>query len=72
VQYCAFCVGCRRALMLLACALGLGSVGWMLALGAAMAAEKSLPRGRRPGAPLGAGLLLAAGGLAVVNLAPIP
>jgi predicted metal-binding membrane protein len=36
---------------------GTGSVGWMLALGAVMAAEKNFPWGRRLSAPLGAGLL---------------
>ena len=35
-------------------------VGWMLALGAVMAAEKNLPAGRRLAAPIGAVLLLAA------------
>jgi len=57
----AFCVGCCWALMLLMFAVGAGSVGWMLALAAVMAAEKNLPWGRRLAAPLGA-LLLAWGG----------
>jgi predicted metal-binding membrane protein len=43
--------------MLLMFAVGTGSVGWMLALGAVMAAEKNLPWGRRLSAPLGIGLL---------------
>ena len=39
---------------------GSANIGWMLALGAVMAAEKNLPSGRRLAAPLGALLLLAA------------
>ena len=65
----AFCVGCCWALMLLMFVVGSGSVGWMLALGAIMAAEKNLPGGRRLSAPLGAALVAWAGGIAVVNLA---
>lgn len=56
----AFCVGCCWALMLLMFAVGTGSVGWMLALGVIMAAEKNLSWGRRLSAPLGAALLAAA------------
>ena len=52
-----FCLGCCWTLMLLMFAVGVGNLGWMLALGAVMAAEKNLPWGRRLGAPLGAGLL---------------
>ena len=44
--------------MLLMFVVGTGSVGWMLALGAVMAAEKSLPAGRHLAAPLGTVLLL--------------
>ena len=40
-----FCVGCCWALMLLMFVVGMGSVGWMLLLGALMAAEKNLPLG---------------------------
>lgn len=58
-----FCVGCCWALMLLMFVVGTGSVGWMLLLGAIMAAEKNLPWGRRLSAPLG--LALIAGGLAI-------
>lgn len=54
----AFCVGCCWALMLLMFAVGTGSLGWMLALGAVMAVEKNAPQGRRISAPLGAALLL--------------
>ena len=56
----AFCVGCCWALMLLMFVLGTANIGWMLALGAVMAAEKNLPLGRRLAAPVGAVLLLAA------------
>ena len=52
-----FCVGCCWALMLLMFVVGMGSVGWMLALAVVMAAEKNLPWGRRLRTPLGAGLL---------------
>jgi predicted metal-binding membrane protein len=43
--------------MLLMFVVGTGSVGWMLLLGALMAAEKNLPCGRRLSAPLGVALL---------------
>jgi predicted metal-binding membrane protein len=56
----AFCVGCCWALMLLMFVIGTANIGWMLGLGAVMAAEKNLPIGRRLAAPLGAVLLLAA------------
>lgn len=64
-----FCVGCCWALMLLMFVVGSGNPGWMLALGAAMAAEKNLPWGRRLSAPLGALLLLAAAAEAARHLA---
>ena len=60
IRHGAFCVGCCWCLMLLMFVLGIGNVGWMLALGAVMAAEKNLPGGRRLAAPVGTGLLLAA------------
>ena len=56
----AFCLGCCWALMLIMFVVGSANIGWMLALGAVMAAEKNLPLGRRLAAPLGALLLLAA------------
>ena len=56
----AFCVGCCWAMMLLMFVVGTANIGWMLALGAVMAAEKNLPAGRRLAAPVGAALLLAA------------
>jgi predicted metal-binding membrane protein len=55
-----FCLGCCWSLMLLMFAVGAGSFGWMLALGAVMAAEKNLAWGRRLSAPLG-GLLIGSG-----------
>ena len=61
-----FCLGCCWSLMLLMFAVGVGSLGWMLVLGAVMAAEKNLPWGRRLSAPSGA--LLIAWGVAVVAL----
>jgi predicted metal-binding membrane protein len=56
----AFCLGCCWALMLIMFVVGSANIGWMLALGAVMAAERNLPSGRRLAAPLGALLLLAA------------
>jgi predicted metal-binding membrane protein len=52
-----FCVGCCWALMCLMFAVGMGSIGWMLAAGAVMATEKNLSIGRKLGAPLGVALL---------------
>lgn len=66
VNHGAFCVGCCWALMLLMFAVGTGSVGWMLMLGAIMAIEKNSPWGKKLSAPLGV-TLLAWGGLIVVN-----
>jgi predicted metal-binding membrane protein len=60
IRHGAFCVGCCWCLMLLMFVVGVGNIGWMLALGAVMAAEKNLPGGRRLAAPVGAVLLLAA------------
>ena len=48
-----FCVGCCWALMLLMFVVGVGSLGFMLALAVVMAAEKNLPWGRRLRTPLG-------------------
>lgn len=62
-----FCVGCCWSLMLLMFAVGIGNVGWMLALGAVMAIERNMPWGRRLSAPLG--VLLLVGGLALVAIA---
>jgi len=63
-----FCIGCCWALMLLMFVVGAGNVGWMLALGLVMAAEKNFPWGRRLSAPLGVGLLVWSGALAAANL----
>lgn len=52
-----FCVGCCWSLMLLMFVVGVGNLGWMLALGTVMAVEKNMPWGRRLSAPLGAALL---------------
>ncbi len=63
------CVGCCWALMLLMFAVGSGSVGWMLALGAVMAVEKNVERGRRISRPVGA-VLLALGAAVALGLSP--
>jgi predicted metal-binding membrane protein len=63
-----FCVGCCWALMLLMFVVGTGNVGWMLALGALMAAEKNLPWTRRFSHALGTALILAAAAVAGLNL----
>jgi predicted metal-binding membrane protein len=63
-----FCVGCCWALMLAMFVVGTASVGWMLALALAMAAEKNLPWGARVREPLGAALLGSAALLAAANL----
>src|SRR5689334_21979686 len=63
-----FCVGCCWALMLVMFVVGMGNLGWMLLLAAAMAAEKNLPWGRRLRAPVGLGLIAWGGALAVAAL----
>jgi predicted metal-binding membrane protein len=63
-----FCVGCCWALMLMMFVVGTGSVGWMLALAAVMAAEKNLPWGRRLATPVGVGLLGWAGAVVAVHV----
>ena len=52
-----FCVGCCWSLMLLMFVVGVGNLGWMLALGTVMAVEKNMPWGRKISAPLGMGLI---------------
>jgi predicted metal-binding membrane protein len=59
-----FCVGCCWALMLVMFVVGMGNLGWMLLLAAAMAAEKNLPWGRRLRTPIGLGLIAWGGALA--------
>jgi predicted metal-binding membrane protein len=43
--------------MLVTFVVGMGNLGWMLIVAAAMAAEKNLPWGRRLRTPLGLGLI---------------
>jgi predicted metal-binding membrane protein len=62
-----FCVGCCWALMLVTFVVGMGNIGWMLVLAAAMAAEKNLPCGARVRTPLGVALVAWAGVIAVAN-----
>ena len=52
-----FCVGCCWSLMLLMFVVGVGNVGWMLALGAVMAVEKNMPWGKKISASLGIALV---------------
>lgn len=52
-----FCVGCCWSLMLLMFVVGVGNLGWMLALSTVMAIEKNMPWGKKISAPLGAGLI---------------
>jgi len=63
-----FCVGCCWALMLVMFVVGMGNLGWMLLLAAAMAAEKNLPWGRRLRTPIGLGLIAWGGALAAATL----
>ena len=63
-----FCVGCCWSLMLLMFVTGVGSIGWMLGLGAVMAVEKNLPIGRRVTRPLGIALLVAGMAIVVLNV----
>jgi predicted metal-binding membrane protein len=63
-----FCVGCCWALMLVMFVVGMGNLGWMLLLAAAMAAEKNLPWGRRLRTPIGLGLIAWGGALAGASL----
>jgi predicted metal-binding membrane protein len=60
-----FCLGCCWSLMLLMFAVGVGNIGWMLALGTVMAVEKNMPWGRRMSAPLG--VILVAWGVYLVR-----
>jgi len=67
VSHGAFCVGCCWTLMLMMFAVGTGSIGWMLALGAVMAAEKNLPWGRRIGQAVGVALIAWACGIGLIH-----
>jgi predicted metal-binding membrane protein len=62
-----FCVGCCWALMLTMFVVGVGSIGWMLALAAMMAAEKNLPFGRRLRTPIGLALLAGSAGVLLTS-----
>ena len=66
-----FCLGCCWTLMLLMFAIGGANLGWMLALGALMAAERATRWGRRLTRPLGGALVLWAV-LYLAGLAPFP
>ena len=57
VNHGVFCVGCCWALMLLMFGVGVGNVGWMLALGVVMAVEKNTRWGRNLSRPLGLTLI---------------
>ncbi|HEU5170856.1 MAG TPA: DUF2182 domain-containing protein [Gemmatimonadales bacterium] len=61
-----FCAGCCWTLMLLMFAVGVAHLGWMLALGAVMSAERAMPWGRRLTRPAGA-LLILWGALLIVR-----
>jgi predicted metal-binding membrane protein len=67
VDHGVFCIGCCWALMLLMFVVGVGSLGWMLALAVVMAAEKNLPWGRRLRAPLGFALVASAAALVLLR-----
>jgi predicted metal-binding membrane protein len=54
-----FCVGCCWTLMLVMVAVGSMNFGWMLALGAVMATERSTSWGARLTRPLGIALIVA-------------
>lgn len=64
-----FCIGCCWSLMVVMFVVGGGSIGWMLALAALMAAEKNVAWGRHLAAPTGAALLLCAAAIALRQLA---
>jgi predicted metal-binding membrane protein len=64
LAHASYCVGCCWALMLVMFSVGVGSLAWMLALTAVMAAEKTPKLGHRMRAPVGIWLL--AGALATV------
>lgn len=63
-----WCVGCCWVLMILMFAVGVAHLGWMLALGAVMAAERATSWGRRITRPVGLALVA----WAAVLLAGIP
>lgn len=69
VRHGLYCVGCCWALMLVMFAIGMGSLGWMLLLGAVMALEKNVPWGYRLRKPIGVALLVGALGVGMSTLA---
>jgi predicted metal-binding membrane protein len=64
-----FCLGCCWSLMLLMFAVGVGNIGWMLALAAVMATEKNVSWGRRLSAPVGVILVVWAAALTIASVA---
>jgi predicted metal-binding membrane protein len=67
-----FCIGCCWSLILLMFVVGVGNIGWMLALGMVMAVEKNMPWGQRLSGPLGVilmgwGLILTLEGLQLLH-----
>ncbi|HEU4919391.1 MAG TPA: DUF2182 domain-containing protein [Candidatus Limnocylindrales bacterium] len=70
VRHGLFCVGCCWSLMLLMFAVGMGSLAWMLLLGAGMAIEKNTTWGRGLARPLGLVLVAAGTALIVGELLP--
>jgi len=71
VRHGLFCLGCCWTLMLLMFAVGGANLGWMLALGTLMAAERSTRWGRYLTAPVGVALVLWAV-LHLAGIAPFP
>jgi len=67
IRHGVYCLGCCWALMLLMFVVGTGSLGWMLALAAVMAAEKNLPGGKRLRAPLGIALIAWGAGIVIAH-----
>jgi predicted metal-binding membrane protein len=65
-----FCLGCCWSLMLLMFAVGVGNLGWMLALAAVMGVEKNMSWGKKFSAPLGVFLL--GWGLALLFMSTVP
>jgi len=65
-----FCLGCCWSLMLLMFAVGVGNLGWMLALATVMGVEKNMPWGKKISAPLGVFLL--GWGLALLFMSTVP
>ena len=71
VRHGLFCLGCCWSTMLLMFAIGGANLGWMLALGALMAAERTTRPGRRLTRPIGLALG-AYGVLVIAGVLPFP